>query len=227
MKESYKILRISAITAKHFLDRFHYLHRQGFGFRSGYNFGLFNEEKILIGVAVFHCPSVPEIMQGAFGLERNDQNGFFELGRLAMNNFYFEKNLTSFFLSRAINMLKKIEKVRCIISYADAAFHKGYIYQALNFSYHGVTDSKCDFWIFKNGKFEKHQRGPVKNIAGEWRPRSQKHRYLIVFDKKLKVLWQKMEYPKGGEQVFNNSNSDANNPFRFIPKESAQFTLFN
>lgn len=223
----YEIKKVSKYTAEKFLDKFHYLHLQGFSFRSGYNFGLFNDERILIGIAIYHSPSVPEILQGAFGAERNNQQGIFELGRLALNPFYYEKNLTSYFLSRTIKMLRKYENIKALISYADAEFHNGYIYQATNFLYFGMTAQKNDFWILEGDNHKKHQRGKIKGMKGEWRPRSRKHRYMMIFDKHLKVLWNKECYPKGNtNQKFNNENEIKGEPFRFIPIEMLQQTLF-
>ena len=56
----------------------------------------------------------------------------------------------------------------------------GIIYRSCNFKYYGLTDSKKDFY-FADGT--KHSRGSVKGVDGEWRDRTRKHRYLMVFDK--------------------------------------------
>ncbi len=163
---------------------------------------MFYKDK-LIGVAIFHGLSVPETAKGCFGLERTEQGGIFELGRLALNPDYYMKNLTSWFLSRVIKKLRADTYVRAILSYADSEFHVGYIYQAVNFKYYGLTAYKKDFWILQDdGTYIKHQRGKLKNLVGEYRPRSRKHRYLMIFDKKLKCKWQVEPYPKGD----NNSN---------------------
>ena len=37
----------------------------------------------------------------------------------------------------------------------------------------------------------KHSRGKVKGLEGEWKERSRKHRYVMIFDKSLKLLWEK------------------------------------
>ena len=60
-----------------------------------------------------------------------------------------------------------------------------------NFTYYGLTDSKKDFY-YSDGT--KHSRGSVKGADGEWRDRTRKHRYLMVFDKKLEVLWEPEKY---------------------------------
>lgn len=192
----YFIKLIKKDEAKLLLDKFHYLSKQGCGFRSGFNYGLFIGDK-LIGVAIFHTLSVPETAKGCFGLNRNEQEGIYELGRLALDPNEYEKNLTSWFLSRAIKMLRKETKVRAILSYADSGFHNGYIYQATNFKYYGLTAPKKDFWILQeDGSYKKHQRGKVKGLEGEWRERSRKHRYLLIYDKDLKCKWELSPYPK-------------------------------
>jgi hypothetical protein len=99
---------------------------------------------------------------------------------------------------RYIKQLRKDTNVRAILSYADSAFHNGYIYQATNFKYYGLTPKKRDFWfLLDDGSYKKCQRGKIKGAEGEYRDRSRKHRYLIIFDKTLKCKWEEQPYPKG------------------------------
>lgn len=196
MEKIYEIKHISKSQCRDLLENFHYLSKQGFSFRCGFNYGLFSDNR-LIGVAIFTSPSVPETVKGAFNLDRNNQGGIFELARLALDPSHYEKNLTSWFLSRSIKLLKKETGVKAILTYADSDFHNGYTYQATNFKYYGLTAKKSDFWILQeDGTYKKHQRGKIKGLDGEWRPRSRKHRYLMIFDKKLSCAWEEQEYPK-------------------------------
>ena len=71
-------------------------------FRTGFNFGLY-KDTVLVGVCVFHSPSVPETLKGCFGLSRTEQNGVYELGRLCLDPQIKEKNILSWFVSRCIN----------------------------------------------------------------------------------------------------------------------------
>lgn len=202
--EEYSIRIIDKQASESILTQFHYLSKQGFSFKSGVNYGLFYND-ILIGVAIYNGLSVPETAQGCFGLTRTDQTGLYELGRLALDPDYYIKNLTSWFLSRTIKLLRKTYNVRAIITYADSSLHNGYIYQATNFKYYGLSTPKCDFWIKQtDGTYIKHQRGKLKGLDGEWRPRTQKHRYVMVFDKSLKVLWEEQPYPKAPNVAENN-----------------------
>jgi hypothetical protein len=203
-KDKYRIERVDKATCKDFLLKHHYLSRQGYGFRCGFNYGLFIDH-MLIGVAIFHGISAGETVVGCFGLTKNDQAGFFELGRLAMDPEHKVKNLTSWFLSKAMKQFRVDTRPRAIISYADAAYHHGYIYQACNFTYHGLTAKKTDAWVKQSdGTFKKCGRGRPRGdgVVVEWRPRTQKHRYLKVYDKKLCTQWPQMPYPKGNNSEY-------------------------
>jgi hypothetical protein len=195
MKSDYTIDRVTKSEAAELLLRFHYLKDISKGFKSGYNYGLYKKNDFsplniggIQGVCIFTGLPVPEIAKGAFGLERNEQQGLFELSRLCIHpdTQQGEYNITSWFVSKAIKRLRKDTEVKAIISYADSDHHIGTIYRACNFKYCGLSEPKKDFY-FADGT--KHSRGSVKGCDGEWKDRSRKHRYVMVFDKKLKLLW--------------------------------------
>ena len=195
MKSDYHIDRVNKSEAADLLLRFHYLKDISKTFKSGYNYGLYKNNEFcplniggIQGVCIFTGLPVPEIAKGAFGLERNEQQGLFELSRLCIHpdTQQEEYNITSWFVSRAIKQLRKDTKVRAIISYADSEHHGGTIYRACNFRYCGLSDPKKDFY-FSDGT--KHSRGKIGDAEGEWRDRSRKHRYVMVFDKSLELLW--------------------------------------
>jgi len=191
MKSDYAIKTISKIDASYIILKYHYLKDISKGFKSGYNFGLFKKDE-LVGVCVFTGFPVPELSKGMLGLERNDQDGLFELSRLCLSPEIqsTEHNLSSYFVSKCIKKLRKMTNVRVILSYADNDFHKGTVYKACNFKYYGLTDAKKDFWIENSdGSFIKHSRGKTKGVRGEWRKRSQKHRFALIFDKSLTCQW--------------------------------------
>ena len=48
----------------------------------------------------------------------------------------------------------------------------------------------------EDGTYVKLQRGKTKGLKGIWKDRTQKHRYMIVFDKTLTVKWKELPYPK-------------------------------
>jgi len=194
-KKDFKIKVISKHEAGSILLRYHYLKDISKGFKSGYNYGLF-EKDCLVGVIIFTGFPVPELAKGMLGLDRTEQQGLFELSRLCLEPTIQKKehNLASWFVSKAIQQIKRDTEVKVILSYADSEFHNGTVYKACNFGYYGLTAPKKDFWIEQNdGTFVKHSRGKTKGVKGEWRLRSRKHRYLMVFDKKQTVLWEKVK----------------------------------
>lgn len=170
--------------SKLFLWNYHYLGKKPF--RHSYIYGLY-EDNALLGICVFHLVSAPETCVGAFGLQRNNQRGIYELGRLAMHPSLNGGNNTSWFVSRAIKQLRKETDVRAIISYADSsAGHIGSIYRACNALYCGMTSPKKDFYV--GGKIQ--ERGKTKGVDGEWKPRPRKHRYVWLFDPTLNLKWK-------------------------------------
>ena len=198
MKSQYYIERANKEQIKKILYTYHYLKDESKDFKSGYNYSLYRKSftDILniggsLGACVFTGLPVPEIAVGAFGLQRHEQDGLYELSRLCVHPDIqkTEYNITSWFVSRCIKQFRKDTKVRAILSYADSKHHNGIIYRATNFKYYGLTDPKKDFY-YADGT--KHSRGSVKGMDGEWRDRSRKHRYLMIFDKELKkrLTWK-------------------------------------
>tara|TARA_R100000541_G_scaffold30953_2_gene39873 strand:+ start:18602 stop:19189 length:588 start_codon:yes stop_codon:yes gene_type:complete len=190
-KESFSISIISKDQSADILLNYHYLKDISKTFKSGINYGLFHNNS-LVGCCIFTGFPVPELVKGLYGLERDNQDGFYELSRLCIEPGIqaTEHNIASWFVSRCIKQLRKDFKVRAILSYADESFHNGTVYRALNFKYYGLTTAKKDFWILQNdGSYMKHSRGKTKGIPGEWRPRTQKHRFLLTYDKALEIKW--------------------------------------
>lgn len=198
-KSDFIIKSISKNEAASILNSFHYLTNISRGFKSGYNYGCF-KDNTLIGVAIFTGFPVPELVKGMFGLERNQQEGFFELSRLCLEPSIqqLEHNLASWFLSKCIKLLRKEVKVQAILSYADSSYHSGIVYAACKFTYYGLTTPKKDFYIKEGDSFIKHSRGKVKGVEGEWRPRTQKHRFVLIYDKTLQIKWNKEKWQSIG-----------------------------
>lgn len=192
-----QVKEITAQQAKPLIAYYHYLGAKGF--RCSYAFGLYLDAE-LAGAIVYHGVSAPETVVGAFGLNRTDQQGIFEIGRLVLNPIYNGENWGSFLVGNSIKQLRKKTNVRAIITYADSSMHVGTVYQASNFKYCGLSAPKCDFVV--NGKIRERGAinqfwfGQVERAHGEWKPRPQKHRYVMVFDKSLVLKWQPQPYPK-------------------------------
>lgn len=185
------VVIVNRHEAKQFISRYHYLGDKPF--RSIISFGLKRGDE-LIGVAVYHNISAPETAVGAFGLQRHEQEGLWELGRLALRPDCNGGNYGSFLIRRSITLLKKLQPVRVVIAYADATLHVGAVYQAAGFLYCGLTAQKHDFYV--NGKIQ--ERGKTRGVAGEWRERPRKHRYIVIFDKNLSLKWPVLPYFKSG-----------------------------
>lgn len=154
------------------MERWHYL--RGKNFIASFSFGVFYNT-CLYGCISFGPPSAWETVYGIFG--NKDQGGIFEIKRLALSDL-LPKNSESRVISIGIKLLRKSTTVRAIITYADSAVgHTGTIYRATNFTYLGLTAPKKDFWV--NGKIQ--ERGKTHGIDGQWKPRSQKHKFILIF----------------------------------------------
>jgi hypothetical protein len=182
------IRKISHAEAKNLVKQFHYLGETRFLHKE--RFGLYLDG-FLVGAAIYGGLSAPETAVSAFGLPRGNYSQFLELHRLVLSPNTNGQNCGSYLLGRSLRQLKK-DGYRAVISYADVALHVGFIYQATNFTYHGLTTPKCDFFV--DGV--KQSRGPTRGKLGEWRPRNRKHRYVFLLDKTLTVKWPQKEYPK-------------------------------
>jgi len=174
------------------LQNHHYLQaKENRKFRVGFNVVLENKDNEVVGVAIFTNFPVPELVVGMFGLQRNEQEGMCELSRFCLSPADQERehNLATWFLSRAIRLLRKKKKVRALLSYADSKYHTGIIYKAYGFKYYGLTAKRKD-WK-KKDSLVPNSRGCLGD--GECVERSKKHRYLIVYDKTLNLRWQEYE----------------------------------
>ena len=192
---------------------------------TSYAFGLYQNSS-LIGVCSFGRPMSPALTKGAFnGLY---QDTFLELNRLVINEGA-NKNALSFFVSRS---LKLLPKPNVIVSYADTSqHHHGYIYQATNWIYTGLSFKKQDYKIkglehlhsasITDSLGRTDKKKGLKQIAllrekyGDdlyLIDRHRKHRYFYLIgtkkDKKemLKNLAYKVEaYPKGDNKRYDSN----------------------
>ena len=159
-------------------------------------FGWFIDNE-LVAVCSFGKPASPSLCKGILGEEYASQ--VYELNRLCRI-----ENLTEQLSSFVAACLRRLRpKNWIIVSYSDTDMHhNGFIYQASNFIYTGLTKERTDKYTEGN----KHSRHYKNENQGNLRKiRSAKHRYVYfaTFDKKLKKMWLEnlmypvMEYPKG------------------------------
>jgi hypothetical protein len=163
---------------------------------------------------------------GICGKEYSDK--VLELNRLCLmeNN----KNESSFLVS---NSIKLLPKPTIVVSYADTSQgHVGYVYQATNFLYTGLSANRVD-WTIK-GLEHKHSKTisdgmtleSIKEKYGDdfyYTERSRKHRYILFHgsktDKKImrKLLKYNIEpYPKGDSQKYDAGGNIQTQQVMFI-----------
>lgn len=159
-------------------------------------FGWYDESR-LMAVCTFGKPASPFLCKGVCGKENSKY--VYELNRLCREDDL--KEPLSKFVSLCLKRLKPQNVI--VVSYSDMAMnHHGYIYQACNFIYTGMTKERTDKYTPDN-KHPRHYRNEEQ--GGVRKVRSSKHRY-IYFDtvsKKLKNNWMSqlrypiLPYPKG------------------------------
>ena len=159
-------------------------------------FGWFIDNE-LVAVCSFGKPASPSLCKGILGEEYAAQ--VYELNRLCRIENLNEQ--LSSFVAACLRRLRSKDWI--IVSYSDTDMqHNGFIYQASNFIYTGLTKERTDKYTEGN----KHSRHYKNENQGNLRKiRSAKHRYVYfaTFDKKLKKMWLEnlmypvMEYPKG------------------------------
>jgi hypothetical protein len=220
--ETYKVQTIKNQECKEWFLHKHYAKRIP---STSYAFGLY-KRSILIGVCSFGRPMSPALTKGAFnGLY---QETFLELNRLVINEGE-KKNTLSFFVAQS---LKFLPKPHVVVSYADTSMgHHGYIYQATNWIYTGLSAKRPDYKIKglnlhsasitdSLGRTDKKEGIKQVTLLREkygddfyMEDRARKHRYFYLLgDKKQRRemksnLAYKIEpYPKGENKRYNASH---------------------
>jgi len=176
-----------------------------------YAFGLY-VDGVLSGVITYGTPPSPPLRVGIAGEEWKDK--VLELNRLVINDDAPE-NAASFLVGYS---LRKLPKPSIVVSYADTEQgHVGYIYQASNFLYTGLSAKRTNWKIDGIDKDphtihdmfrgESNRAQKVRDKYGDkffLVERSRKHRYVyIVADKndRAKIMadlrYQIEPYPKG------------------------------
>jgi len=171
-------------------------------------FGLFDSDNILQGVCTFGSPPSRALCVGVCGI--NNSHKVLELNRFIINNN--ESNVASFFISRC---LKLLPKDLIIVSYADTSKnHHGYIYQATNWIYTGLSAKRTERYDVDNPN--KHSKSVTEKKGIKYqdlavRERPQKHRYIYFTGSKTQkkhlknqLMYKECPYPKG-----DNLNYDA------------------
>lgn len=215
IKNKYVIKPIDASLCKEWLLYKHYAKRIP---PIENSFGLFDDEGLTQGVITFGTP-VSNPLRNLW----DNKYKLMELNRLVINEG-LPKNTLSFFVSKSLSLLPK---PLVIVSYADTSQnHHGYIYQATNWIYTGLSAKFNDYYVkgmehLHNGTIMDMSRGQENRV--DWlrekfgdkliqieRPR--KHRYFMFIGNKkdYKIMkemlpYQIEPYPKGDNLRYDSS----------------------
>jgi len=204
IKDNYIVKSIDNFQCKEWLLNKHYAKRMC---SISYSFGLYIDG-ILNGVCTFGFPPNYNYNNGKC-VFNNYKCLTLELNRLVVTD-NLPKNTLSFFVSKCLNFLPKPS---CIVSYADQnQGHNGYIYQATNFIYTGVSTPKHKY-IFEDGSEFDIRRGI--NNKGKVVNKilmMPTHRYLYFNASKSEIIKMKNDlkmdikpYPKGDNKRYDAS----------------------
>lgn len=182
-----KILYLTAKQASDFLLPRHYSGRiptitQAFGWEV---------DGKLQAVCTFGKPASHSLCVGVCG--EKWQSSVYELNRLCREDDFHEP--LSSFVSACLRRLRVNNWI--IVSYSDTQMnHHGYIYQATNFLYTGVTKERTNVYAGV-GKHSRHYTEEQRNYdIREFRSAKHRYVYFCTKDRRLKAEWQRdLKYP--------------------------------
>jgi hypothetical protein len=199
----------------------HYAHRIP---SISFAFGLYIDN-LLCGIVTFGTPPSSPLRNGIAGEKWSD--AVVELNRLVIND-NSPKNSASYLVG---NSLKLLPRPSIVVSFADTEQgHIGYIYQACNFIYTGLSANRTNWVIdgFDNlhsmtiadkSRGKKDRAKYMRDTFGDkfkLEPRSRKHRYVyIVANKATKKIiledlkYKQEDYPKGKTRKYDASYNPA------------------
>jgi len=196
-----KVRKIHYDTTKPFLLGIHYARRMPC---VQYAFGLYLDNK-LIGVVTYGQPASPSLCSGVAG--RENKKKVLELNRLVIKPEYNGNNYASYLVSHS---LKKLPVGTFVVSYADWGgwHHVGYVYQATNWLYTGLTKARTDIYS-ESGHSRHYDKDETRR-----QERTAKHRYIFLVGSKrkkkemIRELKYKVipEYPKGDSIHYDIAN---------------------
>jgi hypothetical protein len=209
----YTVQKIPAVETHDWLLHKHYARRIP---SISWAFGLFDEQNTLQGVCTFGTPASSTLLKGVCG--EAWASNVCELNRLVMNDSNV-KNLASFFVAKC---MASLPAPKIVVSYADTKLgHHGYVYQATNFIYTGLSTRFLDPVI--EGHEGKHHATMAHGMSKaevdakygdkvQWVERSRKHRYIFFHGDKRKkramladLRYKQEPYPKGNNQRYDAS----------------------
>jgi hypothetical protein len=209
-----EVRQIKSEDTKDWLLNIHYAKRIP---SISYAFGLYIDNE-LFGIVTYGTPASSSLRVGVAGKE--NQKYVLELNRLVFKKEI--KNGASILISKSF---KYLPKPSIIVSYADMEQgHVGYVYQACNFIYTGLSAKRTDWKI----KGMEHLHGQTiadmsRNVSGSrveymkktygsdfyLKERSRKYRYVYILGNKYEklelkkqLLYKEEKYPKGDTKKY-------------------------
>jgi hypothetical protein len=190
-------------------------------------FGVFVEREC-VGVVTFGPPPSPQVAKSVITIDH--RNLVIELNRLCVDD-NAPRNASSVLVGGSLRLLPRPSVV---VSYADGAQgHVGYIYQATNFGYFGLSPSAGPSeYELPNGTFI-HRRTIVhqgRTDPSTWakengykpKDHAQKHRYVYLCGSPRQkrtltkaLLWKPETYPKGETRRYEASAHINSQPVMF------------
>tara|TARA_R110002012_G_C11385460_1_gene583840 strand:+ start:43 stop:660 length:618 start_codon:yes stop_codon:yes gene_type:complete len=191
---SYQIKKINYNDTKPFILNIHYAKRMP---SISFAYGLFLSNE-LVGIVSYGSPPSQSLCKGIAGV--NNKHLVLELNRLVLK--HNKKNEASMLVGQSFKLLPK---PKIIVSYADTSQgHTGFIYQATNFIYTGLSDKRTEWRMINNNKHSKticeqftlteRKNNPDKFYLID-RPRKHRYLYLIGSKKEKKNLIKQLKYP--------------------------------
>ena len=172
-KNQYLIRSIETCEYKEWFKQKHYAKRIP---SVSHCFGLY-KNSFLIGVCSYGRPVAHTLVKFAF--KGSYQEIFLELNRLVVDDG-LEKNVLSYFVS---NTLKLLPNPSVVVSYADTSLgHHGYIYQACNFIYTGLSAKRTDY---KVKGLEHLHSASLMDHAGRGLAKGKIHKLREIYGDKL------------------------------------------
>lgn len=204
-----KVIELPYSQITEWFKKKHYAHRIP---SISWSYGLYDEDS-LIGVISYGTPASSTLLSGVCGKENADK--VIELNRLVINDDA-PKNSASFLVGRSIRLLPK---PKIIVSYADTGQgHVGYVYQACNFIYTGLSSPFKDPKV--KGLEHQHHATYANGMTNEqlkdkfgdrlyFVERARKHRYIYFHgcndEIKESLNYKQETYPKGESRKYDAS----------------------
>jgi hypothetical protein len=194
--DKYYIKEISHQIAFKVIIEKHYLHRRC---PCTFSFGLFETDtNELVGCVIYGTPSSAPLRRGICG--DNEKNNVIELTRLWIDD-KVPKNSESYLISHTIPLVNK----EIIVSFADSSQgHVGYVYQATNWYYTGLSAKRTNWTIEGMDKHcqtiaDKYTSKELKKLYGKKftlvdRPRKHRYVYFNCSKTRRRMLLKKLNY---------------------------------